>query len=71
MDIEFDSDLSDFSEAEFDSSAPIRPYQFEPLVNQPTTSDDDSEIDAERQSDSSFDQATVQENEPVPDVLTW
>ena len=71
MDIEFDSDLSDISEAEFDSSALIRPYQFEPLVNQPTTSDDDSEIDAERQSDSSFDQATVQENEPVPDVLTW
>lgn len=67
MDIEFDSDLSDISEAELDSAAQIRPYQFEPLVNRPTTSDEDSEI--ERQSDSSFDRD--QENEPVPDVLTW
>ena len=53
MDIEFDSDLSDISEAELDSVAPIQPYQFEPLVNRPTTSDKDSEI--EGQSDSSFD----------------
>lgn len=71
MDIEFDSDLSDISEAEFDSAAPIRPYQFEPLVNQPTTSDEDSEIDDERQLDSSFDHAPDRENESVPDVLTW
>lgn len=69
MNVEFDSDLSDISEAETDQAAPIRPYQYEPVIN---TVEVSSGSDGDSDSDTSVSSNDHElGDDSIPDVSNW